>query len=157
MRGVSSSAARRSPPFEVIVRRATVADLAAIAALGVWVVAPERQREIVRDGVAAGGVFVATPGSDVAGFVTWDRGFFNRPFVRLLAVSGAHRRRGVAGALLARVEREAAPYGELFVSTEEINAPMRALLVAAGYGPSGSIENVNPPGNAELVYYKRLC
>ncbi len=33
---------------------------------------------------------------------------------------------------------------------------MQALLARAGYKSSGSIENLNAPGNAELVYYKRL-
>jgi len=117
----------------------------------------DRQLAIVRESVAAGTCFVAAASGAIAGFVTWDRGFFNRPFVRLLAVAAAHRRRGLARALLERVERAALPDGELFVSTEEINGPMRSLLSAAGYEPSGSIDRINEPGNAELVYYKRLC
>jgi len=41
-------------------------------------------------------------------------------------------------------------------STEERNAPMQAMLARRGYRPSGSIDNVNEPGNLELIYYKRL-
>lgn len=58
--------------------------------------------------------------------------------------------------MLAAVEREATPLGELFISTEEINAPMRALLGASGYVASGAIDRINEPGNAELIFHKRL-
>jgi hypothetical protein len=33
---------------------------------------------------------------------------------------------------------------------------MQALLARLRYEPSGSIDNLNEPGNAELVYYRRL-
>ncbi len=120
-------------------------------------VARERQRSIVYESVAAGGCLVARDGGKIAGFLTWDRGFFGRPFVRLLVIAPARRRRGLGRALVAAAEREAARYGELFVSTEQINAPMRALLAQLGYAPSGSIDNINAPGNRELVYHKRLA
>jgi GNAT superfamily N-acetyltransferase len=135
---------------------ATEADLAPIAALDVWLVAPQRQRSILRESIANGGCYVALCEESVAGFVTWDHGFLSRPFVRLLVVGRAFRRRGVGRALLARVERAAQVERELFVSTEERNGPMRAMLAAANYEPSGSVDHINPPGNAELIYFKRL-
>lgn len=132
------------------------ADLAPIAALDVWLVAPERQQKILRESVAGGACYVAFWNESLAGFVTWDHGFFNRPFVRLLGVGRAFRRLRLGRALLARVERAAAGERELFVSTEERNEPMRAMLAAANYEPSGSVDHINAPGNAELIYFKRL-
>jgi len=75
--------------------------------------------------------------------------------VPLIVVAASHRRRGVGGALIEAVARDVNG-GELFVCTEAVNLPMQALLAGRGYAPSGSIENINAPGNAELIYYKRL-
>jgi len=43
----------------------------------------------------------------------------------------------------------------VFTSTNESNAPMRALLGQCGYKPSGSIDNLDP-GDPELVFVKFL-
>lgn len=125
-------------------------------AIDVLLVPRERQDAILANSVADGGCLVARDGGAIAGYLTWDRGFFYRPFVRLLVVAPSHRRRGLGRALVIAAEREAEAFGELFISTEEINAPMRALLLAAGYVASGTVEHINVPGNAELIFYKRL-
>ena len=138
------------------IERARTADLGALSAIDVLVVSRDRQDAILAESVAADGCLVARDGDALAGYLTWDRGFFHRPFVRLLVVSHAHRRKGVGRDLVRAAEREAGTFGELFISTEEVNAPMRALLRAAGYEPSGSVEHINAPGNAELIFYKRL-
>ncbi len=142
------------PPL--IVSSARVSDLEELIEIDIALTVRERQNEILRTSVAADGCIVARYGEHLVGFVTWDLGFFNRPFVRLLVVVASHRRRGLASALLRAVERAASAFGELFVSTETINTPMQALLATHGYEPSGKIDNVNAPGNAELVFYKRL-
>jgi RimJ/RimL family protein N-acetyltransferase len=43
----------------------------------------------------------------------------------------------------------------VFTSTNESNAPMRALLAQCGYKPIGSIDNLDP-GDPELVFVKFL-
>ncbi len=141
---------------EIQIGTAGPADLTILLASRILLTSSARQMAIVREAVARGGALVARDACDLAGFVTWDTGFFDRPFVRLLVVEPEYRRRGVGAALVRAVEAAARSRGELFVSTEAINAPMQALLAKLGYGPSGSIDNVNEPGNAELVYYKRL-
>jgi GNAT superfamily N-acetyltransferase len=139
--------------------RARARDLPELLALDVPLVARPRQEQIVRESVAAGGCLVARAAGAIGGYLTWDVGFFQRPFVRLLAVAQACRRRGFGAALLASAERELLARGstELFVSTETINVPMRTLLLHAAYVSSGSIDHINEPGNAELVFYKRLA
>ena len=42
---------------------------------------------------------------------------------------------------------------KLFVSTNESNTPMRALLAKHGYVPSGFIENLDE-GDLELFFFK---
>lgn len=131
-------------------------DVEALIALDVPLTSEAYQAAVVRESVAAGRCYVARSSRRAVAYVTWDLAFFNRPFVRLLAVGRQHRRLGLGAALIARVEEAAAAYGELFVSTEQINAPMRALLASRGYAPSGSVDNVNAPGNPELFFHKRL-
>ena len=130
--------------------------MAALVAFDVPLVQPERQDAIVRAATAAGTCLVAREAAAIAGYLTWNREFFGRPFVWLLVVGSAYRRRGVGGALLAAAERDAARFSELFVSTERINAPMRALLASRAYAYSGALDNINAPDNLEYVYYKRL-
>lgn len=131
-------------------------DLTALLATHVLLTSSARQSAIVRDAVANAGCLVARDGARLAGFVAWDRGFFDRPFVRLLVVEPADRRRGTGVSLVRAVERAVARDRELFISTEATNAPMRALLAKLGYLASGFVENVNEPGNAELIFHKRL-
>ncbi len=76
--------------------------------------------------------------------------------MRLLVVAPEYRRQRLASRLLASVEDAARSSGELFVSTETVNVMMQAVLARLGYEPSGSIDHINAPGNAELVYHKRL-
>jgi len=139
------------------IRAAVAADLPALRALDVPIAAPARQAAILDQSVAEGGCLIACDAAQCAGFATWDRGFFDRPFVRLLGVAAAFRRRGVARALLLAVEAAARRDGELFVSTEQINVPMQNLLASLGYESSGTIDHINAPGNLELVFYKRLA
>lgn len=88
----------------------------------------------------------------VAGHALLSRNFFDRDFLELLFVTEASRRIGVGASLLAAGERVATG-GRFFTSTKESNAPMRALLKAQGYAPSGRIENLDP-GDPELVFVK---
>ncbi|MDQ2858650.1 MAG: GNAT family N-acetyltransferase [Candidatus Eremiobacteraeota bacterium] len=138
------------------IARATHADLRALLEVDVLLTTRVRQNEILGDSVRSGGCFVARRDAMLTGFITWDRAFFQRPFVRLLVVVASARRHGTGVALLERVELDAAPHGELFVSTESINAPMQALLLRLAYIRSGSIDNINAPGNPELIYHKHL-
>jgi GNAT superfamily N-acetyltransferase len=139
----------------VLVDRAVAGDERAILEMSVWLMSEQRQADAVREAHEAGTCFVAREENRVVGFITWQPVFFGRPFVPLVVVAASHRRRGVAGALIQAVERDVKG-GELFVSTETINLPMRALLAGRGYAPSGSVDNINAPGNAELIFYKRL-
>ena len=141
----------------MVIAPALSSDLEELIEVDIALTVRERQNEILRASVAADGCLVARDGERLVGFITWDLGFFNRPFVRLLVVVESHRRRGLGSRLLLAVERAAAAYAELFVSTETTNAPMGALLAELGYAPSGSIENINAPGNAELIFYKHLA
>ena len=97
-------------------------------------------------------LWVAHRDAKLVGFAVLVDHFFGRPFVELLVVDAAHRRRGAGDCLLSAIERSV--HGDrLFTSTNESNAPMRALLAKRGYIASGRIENLDD-GDPELVFVK---
>ena len=88
----------------------------------------------------------------MVGFAVVTRNFYSFPFVDLLVVAEAARRRGAGSALMAHC---AAVHGadRIFTSTNESNAPMRALLAQAGWLPAGVVHYLDP-GDPELIFVK---
>ncbi|HXU70578.1 MAG TPA: GNAT family N-acetyltransferase [Polyangia bacterium] len=99
-------------------------------------------------------LWVAHRDAKLVGFAVLVDHFFGRPFVELLVVAEDARRSGVGTALLAAIE-DAIAGDRLFTSTNESNAPMRALLAKVGWILSGRIENLDA-GDPELVFVKLL-
>lgn len=81
------------------------------------------------------------------------RHFYDRDFIDLLMVAAEHRRRGF-GRELMRTAVAAANSAAVFCSTNESNAPMRALLESEGWTLSGKLDGLDD-GDPELVYYLR--
>jgi GNAT superfamily N-acetyltransferase len=124
---------------------------AAIGAIDAAAGAPDHAA-LVAELLPLGMSWIAEAAGAPAGYALVSRRFFSRPFVDLLAVDPAWRRRGLGRRLMARCE--AAHDGDrLFTSTNASNAPMRALLESAGYVASGIIDNLDP-GDPELVFVK---
>ena len=91
-------------------------------------------------------------GGALVGFAVVTRRFFGFPFVDLLVTAEAARRRGIGSALMGRCEA-AHDADRIFTSTNESNAPMRALLSRDGWRPAGVIHYLDP-GDPELVFVK---
>ncbi len=104
--------------------------------------------------VGRGECLVARDGTEAVGFAVWDRAFFGHPFVALLEIRPDARRRGVASALVRRVEAVCGG-DRLFTSTNASNTAMQRLCDALGFVRSGIIDNLDE-GDPELVYCKRL-
>ena len=109
-------------------------------------------RAHIGDLLGAGLSWAAHVNGQPAGFAVVTRHFFGFPFVDLLVVEEAQRRRGVGEALMAQCERNH-DADRIFTSTNESNAPMRRLLAKADWSVSGVIENLDP-GDPELVFVK---
>lgn len=132
-----------------MIRPATAADLATIDTFDPF--AGDRARE-----AAEGRLLVTEAGGAVAGYVAWlPAGFVGRDYVTFLCVHPDHRRRGLAPALLRAVEARVGA-GRLFVSTEEDNAVMLALLPREGWTLAGSVAGANDGDRAEVFFYKDL-
>ena len=133
-----------------MIRPGTPADLPAIDAFDPF-------GDSRADEIAAGRLAVFERAGRAVGFVTVaSDALLGHPFVSYLAVAPEVRRQGVGSALLADAERRHAGR-RLVISTEEPNAPMRALLAARGYTVSGVLHGLNDPADIPEVFYYKDC
>ncbi len=139
----------------IVVEAAGAGDLERILAMDPRVADTPGRREFLERAHAAGECIVARRGGELAGFVVLDRQFFGQRFVELLYVEPAHRRAGVASAMVAHIE-SLCPGEKLFTSTNESNASMHAFCAALGFARSGRIDNLDE-GDPEVVYFKRAA
>ena len=133
--------------------RAAEADVAAFLALDPVGFAAPARRALLLDRIAEGNAFAAMQDSVLAGYALRGR-FFSYDFLELLYVDAARRRTGLGETLVVAFDA-ARRTDRLFISTNESNAPMRALLAKLGYAASGMILNLDP-GDPELVFVKRF-
>lgn len=138
-----------------LVRPWRPADDAALAAFDPRIVSEATRRPLLMRAHRAGGFFVAECDGRIAGYLARTFEFFDKDFIALVVVDETLRRRGIATALMRKAE-EIAHGDRIFTSTNESNAPMRAVLARLGYLPSGVIDNLDP-GDPELVFVKFLA
>ena len=134
------------------IRNAVAEDLPALITVDAVARGNIERVESLRAAIAAGECIVAAQDQALLGYVVLNHAFYQNGFVPLLYVSADSRRQGVGTALLRAAEARCRTE-KLFTSTNESNYPMRALLKAAGYQPSGAINNLDP-GDPELVYVR---
>lgn len=103
--------------------------------------------------VDAGHCFVAERDGRLAGYCVLNREFFDSFFIKLVAVAEAERRTGVGTAMIEHLIGLLPPGEKLWTSTNESNAPMRALLPRLGFIVSGRIDNLDD-GDPELVFVR---
>lgn len=132
-----------------VMRLASLNDFAAIDAFDPF--AGDRALEIADERM-----LVAEEGSNVVGYVSWaPAGFIGRDYVTFLCVRPDQRRRGLALTLLRAVEERLAQ-GRLFISTEEDNEAMLALLPREDWLHAGVVAGANDGDRAEVFFYKDL-
>lgn len=133
-------------------RPASLQDYAAMETVDPLLATGKDRGRVVRELMALGESWVAEADGVVTGFAIASHHFFARPFVDLLVVADDRRRLGIGTALMGACEA-AHDDDRMFTSTNESNAPMRALLAQAGWQVSGVVENLDP-GDPELVFVK---
>lgn len=135
----------------VHIRKGTPADLARLEGLPHaehW----DHHLSLLRRALGSRESLVAEIGSDVVGMAIWDRDFFGKAFIWMLGVHPHYHRRGVASALIRKVESFCA--GEsLFTSTNKSNTAMQSLCKGLGFIESGYLENLDP-GDPEIFLFK---
>ena len=140
-----------------MIRIASGADdiLPIAAASGIPGLNAPRAREIVEAAVANAECLVHEDLDLVVnGFViTYRRAFFGRDFVKLLAVSHDARRHGIGERLL-HSALESALTDTVFITTNQSNGAMRALLRRDHWIFSGRLSGIDE-NDLELVFRKR--
>jgi ribosomal protein S18 acetylase RimI-like enzyme len=136
----------------VQVRLAATRDRRAIADCDPQVAADLQRRERIDAAIAARHCWVGEHNKAIAGYGVLSTSFFGRDFIELVHVAESMRRLGVGDALLETIERTRHA-DRIFISTNESNAPMRALLERRSYEPSGEIQNLDA-SDAELIFVK---
>ncbi len=112
----------------------------------------DRHLAMLRRSLGSRESLVAETGANVVGMLVWDRDFFARAFIWMLGVHPDHHRKGVASALIERVESFCK--GEsLFTSTNKSNTAMRTLCKGRGFIKSGFLDNLDP-GDPEIFFHK---
>ncbi len=109
---------------------------------------------VIASALADSRCLVAIEDETVVGFAIHDRSLFGRPFLALLRVRAASRRRGI-GTTLVQAVMATTEGDRLFGSTKASNHPMRMLLGRLGFTASGFIENLDP-GDPEMIYIRWL-
>lgn len=120
---------------ETVIRRATPADAARLAAIDAGSNPFPWSAQAFRDSLARGVALLATgPGGEPDGFVLYGV-VADECEILLVAVSPVARRRGIARSLLGEALREAGSAGarRCFLEVRESNAPAIALYSAAGF------------------------
>jgi ribosomal protein S18 acetylase RimI-like enzyme len=116
---------------------------------------PARSR-LITESVATGTCIVATDAEDrPIGYLIFQHRFFGHALIELVYTDAAHRRRGVATALISHCERRVCQTPKLFASTNQSNGPMRNLLAKLGFTQTGTIDALDE-GDPELIHVKRL-
>ena len=138
----------------MMIRDATKHDIDGIFAIDHIAATEETRRQHIRDWIERGCVIIALIDERVVGYAVLEYTFFFCGFISMLIVQEAYRRKGIATALVKRLE-ETCNTGKLFTSTNKSNGPMKAFMASMSYKPSGIVHNLDE-GDPELFYFKRV-
>ncbi|HVY52867.1 MAG TPA: GNAT family N-acetyltransferase [Devosia sp.] len=137
--------------FEI--RSATPADMAELIALDAIAPGNAARRDAIAEWIELGQCHVALKEQRPAGYVALTRTFFRSPFVEMLQVAAAARRRGIGRALMEHCIAITPKDVKLWTSTNQSNTPMQVLLPRLGFDYCGMFEHLDP-GDPELIYVR---
>ncbi|HEV7305984.1 GNAT family N-acetyltransferase [Ensifer sp.] len=133
------------------IRPADENDFVALCAVDTVAAADPKRRDQISGWLDAGCCDLVELDGAVAAYGVLTRHFFGNAFIDMLMVGSAHRRKGLGAALIAHFQAMCAG-SKLFTSTNMSNQQMQALLVRAGFRPSGYIDNLDE-NDPEIVFY----
>jgi ribosomal protein S18 acetylase RimI-like enzyme len=111
---------------------------------------------LIKNAVNAGKCWVASIADKQTRVGILDNTFFyGQNFIDLLIVHPEYRRRGIASALIRKMEQICLT-NKLFASTNESNATAQKTYETNGFVRSWYIENLDE-GDPEIIYLKRLA
>jgi ribosomal protein S18 acetylase RimI-like enzyme len=111
------------------------------------------RRAQIGEWVEAGYCFIAVRDGSIVGYCVLTRDWFDQFFIKLVGVVESDRRTGVGTAMIEHLIGLIPPGEKLWTSTNESNAPMRALLPRLGFTESGRVDNLDE-GDPELIFVR---
>lgn len=115
---------------------------------------------ILQAGLTEGArILVAADDEGVLGWVWLERKgtFYHGGYIRILAVSDAHPRKGIGTALMDAAEREIFSITQnMFLLVSEWNQPARNFYEARGYREVGRLQDYVSAGKTELICWKTV-
>jgi N-acetylglutamate synthase-like GNAT family acetyltransferase len=150
--GIRLSRHDMAPTASIVVRVATLADLPFVSRDSQ--VPSERVSRMIADGH----VYLATWGTEPAGYARIEYLWSKIPYLGLIWVPEQYRRRGVGRSLLAAIERDARAAGhEFFYSSSQTDEPEpQAWHRRMGFTECGFIAGINGDGVGEVFFRKPL-
>ena len=140
--------------MNIKIRDATSTDVMGMYAVDHLAVDEGNRRQHIREWVSAGQAIVAVVDDEVVGYAALHYTFFGCGFIAMVMVDQESRRKGVATALIARLEKTCRT-DKLFTSTNASNERMQKLLKRLSYEASGIVYNLDQ-GDPELIFFKNL-
>ena len=138
------------------IKKATIKEMADILEIDAVTPGSDSRKDLITGAVKSGRCLAAVESGKVAGFgILGTSLLFNREFIELLIVRPEYRRRGIATAIIKRIEAMCRS-DKLFTSTNESNIPAQKTYEASGFVRSGYIENLDED-DPEVIYFKRLA
>lgn len=138
----------------IAIRSAGEADLPLLVALDEIAGREPGRVRLIERLIQANACLVAVRDDRCCGYTGIEYSFFDCGFIPIVYVEASLRRQGIGRALVEAISGHCRT-PKLFTSTNESNAPMRALLEDLQFEPSGVIHNLDP-GDPELVYFRQL-
>lgn len=138
----------------IIIEKASESDFEEICVLDHIILGNSSRRDFLANAINEEQCFIARIESTPVGFAMLEQSFYGQSFISLLIVHPDYRRRGVARALIHRIE-EICHTEKLFTSTNKSNVIMQRVCEALGFVRSGYIENLDEE-DPEIIYFKRV-
>jgi ribosomal protein S18 acetylase RimI-like enzyme len=139
--------------MSIEIRPAAAEDAERLLALDSYAQINPQRRTQIAVWIEAGQCFLADRDGAAVGYCVLTRAFFNSFFIELLMVDGTERRSGIGTRMIRHVADQIPPGEKLWTSTNQSNAPMRALLARLSFVESGRIDNLDE-GDPELVFVR---
>jgi ribosomal protein S18 acetylase RimI-like enzyme len=137
------------------IKKATRKELAAILEIEAMLIGnTEDHTDLIKRSIDSGECLVALIDDKVVGASVLNYTFYHQGWMGLLNVNRDYRRRGVATALIKRMEKLCVTK-KFFTSTNQSNIPAQKTYEANGFIRSGYIENLDE-GDPEIIYFKQL-
>lgn len=136
-------------------RPATIGDFSALIAMDALCRSDRSRASQLHRSIVNGYSYVLIDDDRIVAYGTMAPSFFHRLFIEMLYLAVNERRKGYGSRMLVELEALASKHGQVWISTNESNTAIRALLLKYGYVAAGHVDGLDE-GDPELIFSKKL-